>query len=235
MSHDAPRHGAVRRSGSTLRGAAILVGLLGLAPGLRDGPDPARLDRSAGRDALLARGPSDRHRRVPAADRADRPGPRPQPPDEPLDLEPLEADLPVARPPLGLRDGVPDRPHRQPRRRPQGRRRASPARSSPGCPSTAARRSPSARSPCTPSSSRRSPRAGRSSCRAGVWLSIHRLALVIWVMAWMHGVPGGHGHGRAGRPVRRGGRARRRRGGVPLLGQPQAEADVRDVTTGGPR
>ncbi len=67
----------------------------------------------------------------------------------------------------------------------------------------------------------------------GVWLSIHRLALVIWVMAWMHGVLAGTDTGALAAPVRRGGPARRRRGGLPLLGESQAEADVLDVATGG--
>ena len=91
-------------------------------PGLRDRPDPARLDRSAGRDALLARGAGDRHRRVPAADHADRA---------------WGSSLATRRtaPPGTSRSGSSRgtttsgsscsrsyRPHRQPRGRPQGRR-----------------------------------------------------------------------------------------------------------------
>ncbi len=33
--------------------------------------------------------------------------------------------------------------------------------------------------------------ATRSSCRLASWLKIHRLALLVWVLAWLHGVLAG--------------------------------------------
>ena len=69
----------------------------------------------------------------------------------------------------------------------------------------------------------------------GVWLKIHRLALVIWAMAWMHGVLAGTDTDLARRALHRGRPAGGPGRGVSLLGEPQEEADVRHVTTGGTR
>ena len=67
----------------------------------------------------------------------------------------------------------------------------------------------------------------------GAWLSIHRLALLIFLLAWLHGVPVGDGFGTPASHVRRrrpDGPARRH---VPLLGVPKGPAHLRDITHGG--
>ena len=68
----------------------------------------------------------------------------------------------------------------------------------------------------------------------GAWLTIHRLALLVFVLAWLHGVLAGTDTSAwtALHRDRAGGHVRRR---LPVLGQPQNEADVRHITTGGTR
>ena len=86
-------------------------------------PGGARDVRLPGPHAGLARRPGDRDHRLRAADAAREPWSHPQPPDEPVHLEALEAPLPVAREPLRVRRRLPRRPHRQHHPRPVRRRR----------------------------------------------------------------------------------------------------------------
>ncbi len=121
---------------------------------LRHRPDRAGDVGPPGRAPDLAGRARDRDRRVPAAHLPGRPRPGPQPPDQQVDLEALEADLPVARPPVGLRHGVPARPHRRASCSTRMPGSASAGRSSRACRPTAARRSRSGRWRCTRSWSR---------------------------------------------------------------------------------
>src|SRR6478752_3821527 len=92
-------------------------------PRLRHGPDRAGDVRSSGAAAHLDRRPRDRHRDGPAPDVPGLCRTGPVPSDQQVDLEAVQAHLPVARTPLGLRLRVPGRPHREPRARPLCRRR----------------------------------------------------------------------------------------------------------------
>ena len=69
----------------------------------------------------------------------------------------------------------------------------------------------------------------------GAWLSIHRLSIVVFVLAWMHGLLSGTDFDPADRVLprhRRRGSCRRR---IPLLVVANGKADVFDVTRGGSR
>ena len=124
----------------------------------------------------------------------DRPGrlrADPQPPDEPDDLEALEAALPLAREPVDLRAGLPRAPTSSACSSTRTPGSAWPGPSCPGLSATGARRSPSARSSMyalivtglTARYTRLLP--------PGLWLKLHRLALVVVVLAWLHGTMAG--------------------------------------------
>ena len=125
---------------------------------------------------------------------------RPEPPDQQVHLEAVEADLPVARAPVGLRVGLPGRPHREPRGRPVRRGRSRAGAFVPGLSSY--RSSPVALGTIALYAFLLTAITARYTklLPAGVWLSIHRLSLVVFVLAWLHGDPG---RDRLRRPPRR--------------------------------
>ena len=108
-----------------------------------------------------------RDRRLPAPDRPDRVRADPQPPDEPDDVEALEAALPVAREPVGVRPRLPRRPHREPDPRPVRRRRVAGTFIPGPVELPQLTRRPRHARDVRPDPDRRSPLATRSSCRRG--------------------------------------------------------------------
>ena len=68
---------------------------------------------------------------------------------------------------------------------------------------------------------------------AGAWLALHRLAALIYVFSWMHGILSGTEFDPARRPLCRGRADRDRCRGLSLLGRPACPTDVRYLVTGG--
>ena len=98
--------------------------------GLGHRPDRARHDRLPGADAHLARGPRRRVHRLPDPDVHRGRGARVEPSRQQVDVEAVQAHLPVAREPLRLRARLHAGPRREHRAR-SVRRRRGPRRADP--------------------------------------------------------------------------------------------------------